>query len=80
MPAFGTSERVGVGAGKRLVGRTLPSGWSPDQYGEQQIGPEQFIWKDSDTLIYSKNVAEDGTFSYSKGEPGLTCICSPFIE
>ena len=68
VPALGESEPIGVGRGKRLVGRTLPSGWSPEQYGEQQIGPEQFIWKGNDTLIYSKNVAEDGTFSYSKGE------------
>ncbi|EPT06231.1 hypothetical protein FOMPIDRAFT_124868 [Fomitopsis schrenkii] len=66
VPTLGTSERIGVAAGKRLVGRTLPSGWSPEQYGGQQIGPEQFIWKSNDTLIYSKNVAEDGTFSYSK--------------
>ena len=80
MPVLGTSESVGVGAGERLVGRTLPSGWNPEQYGDQQIGPEQFIWKGNDTLIYSKNVAEDGTFSYSKGEAGLVRIQFLYIE
>ena len=80
MPVLGTSESVGVGAGERLVGRTLPSGWNPEQYGDQQIGPEQFIWKGNDTLIYSKNVAEDGTFSYSKGEAGLVRIHFLYIE
>lgn len=63
-----------MGAGKRLVGRTLPGGWNPEQYGEQQIGPEQFIWKSNDTLIYSKNVDEDGSFSYSKGQFGFPRI------
>ncbi|OBZ75589.1 hypothetical protein A0H81_04847 [Grifola frondosa] len=33
----------------------------------QQIGPEQFIWRGNDTLIYSKNVKDaNGAFSYSK--------------
>ena len=60
-------ERIAVSSGERVVGRTLPSGWGPERYGDQQIGPEQFIWKGSDTLIYSKNVADrDGTFQYSK--------------
>ncbi|TFY58581.1 hypothetical protein EVJ58_g6333 [Rhodofomes roseus] len=66
VPTPGESVRIKAGDGKRLVGRTLPLGWSPEQYGEQQIGPEQFIWRGDDTLIYSKNVAEDGAFSYSK--------------
>jgi hypothetical protein len=62
------NNTVEVGSGARLVGRTLPAGWSPEQYGDQQIGPEQFVWKGDDALIYSKNVAEDGTFHYSKGK------------
>lgn len=63
---------VETGSGKRVIGRTLPTGWSAEQYGDQQIGPEQFIWKGEDGLIYSKNSAEDGTFSYSKG----VCECA----
>ena len=62
------NERIEVGSGKRVVGRTLPPGWGPEDYGEQQIGPEQFIWRGDDTVIYSKNVIDDGSFSYSKGE------------
>ncbi|KII89304.1 hypothetical protein PLICRDRAFT_109538 [Plicaturopsis crispa FD-325 SS-3] len=54
------------GSGKRLLGRSLPAGWTAAQYGDQQIGPEQFIWSGNDTLIYSKNVADASAFSYSK--------------
>ena len=56
-----------MGSGKRLVGRTLPPGWSAEQYGDQQIGPEQFIWRGEDALIYSKNVVDLSEFDYSKG-------------
>ncbi|EIN12910.1 hypothetical protein PUNSTDRAFT_60526 [Punctularia strigosozonata HHB-11173 SS5] len=58
---------VEPGSGKRAVGRTLPAGWTVEQYGEQQVGPEQFIWRGNDTVIFSKNVIDvDGTFQYSK--------------
>lgn len=61
-------DTIEAGSGSRVVGRTLPLGWSPERYGDQQIGPEQFIWRGDDTLIYSKNVADqDGRFQYSKG-------------
>lgn len=51
-----------------MVGRTLPPGWGPEQYGDQQIGPEQFVWFGEDTLIYSKNVKDtNGQYTYSKG-------------
>ncbi|KAG8914111.1 hypothetical protein FRC01_004220 [Tulasnella sp. 417] len=57
-----------AGDGMRVVGRSLPFGWEPEQYPDQQIGPEQFVWWGKDRLIYSKNVAEesDGAFEYSK--------------
>ncbi|KAL0947553.1 hypothetical protein HGRIS_013647 [Hohenbuehelia grisea] len=64
-----SSPQIPVGAGKRLLGRTLPPGWdSATQYGDQQIGPEQVIWQGDDGLIYSKNVADEpqGAFEYSK--------------
>lgn len=58
--------RIKVGSGKRLVGRTLPSGWDASQYGDQQIGPEQHIWHGEDAVVYSKNVVDDGEYTYSK--------------
>lgn len=56
------------GDGERLLGRTLPPGWNSERYGEQQIGPEQFIWRGNDEVIYSKNVIDESSFTYSKGE------------
>ncbi|PCH38468.1 hypothetical protein WOLCODRAFT_64922 [Wolfiporia cocos MD-104 SS10] len=62
-----TDTQIVAGSGKRLVGRTLPQGWGPERYGDQQIGPEQFVWRGNDTLIYSKNVRDtNGAFTYSK--------------
>lgn len=55
------------GSGKRLIGRKLPPGWKVEDYSEQQIGPEQFIWNGEDGLIYSENVVDQDAFSYSKG-------------
>ncbi|KAF7790973.1 hypothetical protein EIP86_001932 [Pleurotus ostreatoroseus] len=61
------SDKIKVGSGKRLVGRTLPPGWGPSEYGDQQIGPEQFIWSGNDSVIYAKNVIDtDGQWTYSK--------------
>ena len=62
-----TQSQVSPGSGKRLVGRTMPSGWPSSMYEEVQIGPEQFIWGGEDTVIYSKNVIDQGVFEYSKG-------------
>ncbi|KAG6810508.1 hypothetical protein H0H92_011559 [Tricholoma furcatifolium] len=62
-------EQVNIvpGAGKRITSRTLPPGWSSDDYGDQQIGPEQHIWtQDGDAIIYSTNVVDESAFSYSK--------------
>ncbi|OCH90621.1 hypothetical protein OBBRIDRAFT_887531 [Obba rivulosa] len=58
---------IKAGSGERVVGRTLPRGWGPEQYEDQQIGPEQLIWAGNDTLIWSKNVRDtNGVFTYSK--------------
>ncbi|PFH52496.1 hypothetical protein AMATHDRAFT_173604 [Amanita thiersii Skay4041] len=54
------------GSGTRVVSRTLPLGWGPQEYGDQQIGPEQLIWSGIDSLIYSKNVRDASAFTYSK--------------
>lgn len=58
--------KVEAGSGKRVVSRTLPLGWKPEDYGDQQIGPEQLIWHGEDSVIYSKNVIDAGVFTYSK--------------
>lgn len=59
---------IEAGSGQRLVGRTLPFGWTPEQYGDQQIGPEQFIWRGNDTVIYAINVKDSaGQYNYAKG-------------
>lgn len=58
---------VESGSGTRVIGRTLPLGWSAQDYGEQQIGPEQHIWSGPDSIIFSKNVIDENYFTYSKG-------------
>jgi len=61
-------KTIEVGSGTRLLGRSLPAGWTSEDYGEVQIGPEQFIWNGNDGIIYSKNVVDDpSSFTYGKG-------------
>lgn len=62
-------EKVSRGYGKRIIERTSPPGWSPKQYGDQQIGNEQFIWHGEDGLIFSKRITQEssGVFQYSGG-------------
>lgn len=78
-----SDHKVVTGSGKRLIERTLPSGWGAEQYNEQQIGPEQFIWHGEDSLIFAKNVADEdsGVFKYAKGalSPLLTFLFSDGI-
>ncbi|KAF9555565.1 hypothetical protein CPC08DRAFT_820988 [Agrocybe pediades] len=68
VPSVGSSKKhsIEAGSGKRLVGRTLPLGWTTENYEDQQIGPEQFIWKGNDSVIFSKNVVDSSQFTYSK--------------
>ena len=64
------SKRVStieVGSGSRIISRSLPLGWTAENYGDQQIGPEQFIWKGTDSIIFSKNIVDGYYFTYSKG-------------
>ena len=64
------SKRVStieVGSGSRVISRSLPLGWTAENYGDQQIGPEQFIWKGTDSIIFSKNIVDGYYFTYSKG-------------
>lgn len=58
-----TPGSLRANSGKRILGRSLPSGRTVDEYGEQQIGPEQFIWRTNDTLIYAKNTVDDYVYS-----------------
>ncbi|KAJ3857343.1 hypothetical protein EV368DRAFT_77833 [Lentinula lateritia] len=60
------TNAVKAGSGKRVVGRTLPRGWTVSQYGDQQVGREQFIWNGEDSIIYSMNVRDESEFLYSK--------------
>ncbi|KAF7794297.1 hypothetical protein EIP86_005430 [Pleurotus ostreatoroseus] len=63
----GYEEKVDAGAGKRIINRTLPPGWSPSQYNDVTVGPEQFIWSGNDSIIYAKNVVDtDGHWNYGK--------------
>lgn len=62
----GKQKKIEVGDGTRVVGRSLPLGWTAQDYGDQQIGPEQLIWNGDDRVIYSKNVRDGSVFSYSK--------------
>lgn len=66
-PPPASQRHVEAGSGHRVVGRTMPRGWTVDQYGDQQIGPEQLIWKDETTIIYAKNAVDESNFQYSKG-------------
>ncbi|KAF9239695.1 hypothetical protein BU15DRAFT_87992 [Melanogaster broomeanus] len=62
-----TQPLVEENAGKRLVSRVLPLGWTKADYADQQIGHEQFSWSADDAIVYSRNVRDDeGTFQYSK--------------
>ncbi|KAH8119769.1 hypothetical protein DFH11DRAFT_6289 [Phellopilus nigrolimitatus] len=61
------NSQIEAGSGRRVVGRELPLGWSAADYGEQQVGPEQFIWHGEDALIFAKNVEDSaGSFNYDK--------------
>ncbi|KAF9441331.1 hypothetical protein P691DRAFT_766420 [Macrolepiota fuliginosa MF-IS2] len=59
-------EPIAAGSGSRVLGRSLPLGWTVDDYESQQIGPEQFIWLGEDAIIFSKNVRDANAFEYSK--------------
>ncbi|KAF7308739.1 Amidohydro-rel domain-containing protein [Mycena kentingensis (nom. inval.)] len=75
IPELGDFKPIAAGSGKRVLERTLPRGWAPEQYGEQQIGPEQILFAGEDTVIYSKNVVDEHTFQYSKdGHKGIYAI------
>ncbi|KAG2365872.1 hypothetical protein BDR07DRAFT_1480928 [Suillus spraguei] len=67
VPAVHAQSQVEAGAGKRLVSKSLPMGWTKADYVEQQVGHEQFIWAGDDALIYAGNVRDiDGSYTYSK--------------
>ncbi|KAI5987546.1 hypothetical protein EDD15DRAFT_2173549 [Pisolithus albus] len=68
VPSLDDKEHpVEVNAGKRLISRDLPFGWSKSDYVEQQIGYEQFLWAADDVVVYAGNVRDSqGAFTYSK--------------
>lgn len=67
-------------SGSQVVGRTLPLGWTVDDYAKQQIGPEQLIWHGNDSIIYSKNVIDESTFAYSKGDMLFYILSSKYLR
>ncbi|KAG7453025.1 uncharacterized protein BT62DRAFT_959229 [Guyanagaster necrorhizus] len=64
--ADGPQKPIKPQSGRRILGRTLPVGMTVDDYDNQQIGPEQFLWRNNDTLIYAKNVQDSFTISEGK--------------
>jgi hypothetical protein len=71
----GKQKQIKAGDGTRVLGRSLPTGWTSQEYGDQQIGPEQLIWNGDDRVIYSKNVRDGSVFAYSKGDIyDLVCL------
>ncbi|CAK5283098.1 unnamed protein product [Mycena citricolor] len=66
VPEAGDNSTIKVGSGARVLGRTLPRGESPQMYGEVQVGPEQFIWRGEDGVIFSKNGIDGDQYTYSK--------------
>ena len=64
----GSISTIEAGSGVRRVSRSLPRGWTSEDYNEQQIGPEQLIWKGDDSIIYSMDVMDSSVFEYSKGK------------
>ncbi|KAJ7833499.1 hypothetical protein B0H13DRAFT_2428395 [Mycena leptocephala] len=66
VPDLADNSTISAGSGARVLGRTLPRGWTNEQYEDQQIGPEQFIWRGEDSLIFSKNIRNEHEYSYSK--------------
>ena len=63
----GLISTIEPGSGVRRVSRSLPRGWTSEEYNNQQIGPEQLIWNGDDSIIYSKDVMDSSVFQYSKG-------------
>ncbi|KAA1472917.1 hypothetical protein DENSPDRAFT_839311 [Dentipellis sp. KUC8613] len=60
-------HKVKAGDGKRLIGRILPPEGKTEDFESLRVGPEQHLWRGSDSLIYAQNVKDiDGHFSYSK--------------
>ena len=71
----GLTSTIEAGSGVRRVSRSLPRGWTSQEYNDQQIGPEQLIWSGDDSIIYSKDVMDSSEFAYSKGK--VLCFLAP---
>jgi len=70
LPDLSTEQAPGsiqTGSGECVLGRTLPPGKTVDDYADQQIGPEQFIWYTEDTIIFAKNAVDE----YITSEKGV---------
>ncbi|KAJ7898463.1 hypothetical protein B0H13DRAFT_2520490 [Mycena leptocephala] len=63
VPDLADNSTISAGSGARVLGRTLPRGWTNEQYEDQQIGPEQFIWRGEDSLIFNVHTGIYSIFS-----------------
>ncbi|KAE9398333.1 hypothetical protein BT96DRAFT_957632 [Gymnopus androsaceus JB14] len=50
---------ISSGSGRRVLGRTLPRGMTVDDYADQVVGPEQFLYAGNDLVIFAKNVVDE---------------------
>ncbi|KAF9036525.1 hypothetical protein BDZ89DRAFT_1130161 [Hymenopellis radicata] len=74
IPALGSNTPVSAGTGTRLLERTLPAGF--DDYGEEQIGPEQSLWHGDDSLQHPRQYIQLDVHNgiYSIFERDLTTL------
>ncbi|KAJ7593490.1 hypothetical protein C8J56DRAFT_931194 [Mycena floridula] len=71
----GEQAQIPVGSGSRVIARTLFPG--QEDYNDQHVGPEQFIWRGNDSIIFSKNVRDSSHFTYNKDtHKGICAIFS----
>ncbi len=67
---------VAASAGTRLLECALPPEF--DNYGKEQIGPEQALWHGNGSFIFLKNIRNSVLFKYSKGTfsicPGIDLL------
>ncbi|KAJ3843796.1 hypothetical protein F5878DRAFT_603808 [Lentinula raphanica] len=78
-PAASSTQKPGnipSSSGRRLLGRSLPRGMTVEDYAEQQIGPEQFVWAKDDVVIFVKNVVDEYTLSEKDVHKGVFGIFS----
>lgn len=67
-------ESIKPGSGSRVMGKTLPPGKTVDDYADQHVGPEQFVWRGDDCLIYARNIRDTYVYSAEGNGTAITTI------